>query len=52
MIQAKMAPNISSIAEPGEARLPKRPASKARFNFPKPRRSWRDKREAEHRSEP
>jgi len=26
--------NISSIAEPGEARLPKRPASKARFNFP------------------
>jgi len=47
-----MAHNISSIAETREAGLPKRPASKALLTSPKPRRSWRDKREAEHRSEP
>jgi len=30
-----MSLNISSIAETREAGLPKRPASKARFNLPK-----------------
>jgi len=34
MIQAKMALNILSIAEPAK-RVAERPASKARFNFPK-----------------
>jgi len=34
MIQAKMALNILSIAEPAK-RVAERPASKARFNLPK-----------------
>jgi len=44
--------NISSIAEPGEARLPSAPPARRALTSPKPRRSWQDKREAEHRSEP
>jgi len=52
MIQAKMALNISGVAEPGEARLPSAPPERSVLPSPKPRRIRRDKREAEHRSEP
>ncbi len=47
-----MAANISSIAEPGEARLPSAPPARRVLTSPKPRRGWQVKREAEHRSEP
>jgi len=48
----RMSLNISSIAEPGEARLPSAPPARRVLTSPKPRRSWRDKREAEHRRRP
>ena len=47
-----MAHNISSIAEPGEARLPSAPPARRALTSPKPCRGWRDKREAEHRRRP
>jgi len=40
-----VSPNISSIAEPGKARLPSAPPTKRVLTSPKPRCSRRDKRE-------